>query len=203
MNGLHEQTIGDASRTLLDLLKTNLADIAAHIALASPTNAGTNRLTLFLYRVVESPELKNAPRLLRPANGNGGLIERPPPLTLDLYYLLTAYALADPLQAHRALSRAMRVFYDNGILHGSLLRADDPSTGLTEDSVLRVTLDPISMEEMSRIWGAFPDTPYEISVTYLVTPVPVESARTAARAPVVDQLHEHGQRDAELGAAGT
>jgi uncharacterized protein DUF4255 len=196
---VNDQTIRDASRTLLDLLKANLTDIPTQIALASPKNAGTNLLTLFLYRVVENPELKNANRLLRPANGNGGFIEQPPPLTLDLYYLLTAYALADPLQAHGALSRAMRVFYDNGILHGSLLHTDNPGTGLTEDSVLRITLDPLTMEEMSRIWGVFPDTPYEISVAYLVTPVPIESARTEPRAPVVDQIHEHGQRDAELG----
>lgn len=196
---MNDQTIRDASRTLLDLLKANLTDIPTQIALASPKNPGTNLLTLFLYRVVENPELKNADRLLRPANGNGGFIEQSPPLTLDLYYLLTAYALADPLQAHAALGRAMRVFYDNGILHGSLLHTDNPGTGLTEDSVLRITLDPITMEELSRIWGVFPDTPYEISVAYLVTPVPIESARTEPRAPVVDQVHEHGQRGAELG----
>jgi hypothetical protein len=92
----------------------------------------------------------------------------------------------------------MRVFYDNGILQGSLLRSDDPSTGLTQDSVLRITLTPISMEDMTRIWSVFPDTPYEISVTYLVTPVAIESARTEQSAPVVDQFHEHGQLGAEL-----
>jgi hypothetical protein len=205
MNGSHDQTIRDASRTLLDLLKTNLTDVADHIALVSPKNAGTNLLTLFLYKVLESPDLKNANRTLRLAQADGRLIEQPAPLTLDLYYLLTAHAGASPdlLESHRALSRAMRVLYDNGIVRGSLLRADDPSVGLTADSVLRITLDPITMEEMTRIWSVFPDTPYEISVTYLVTPVAIESARTAIAAPVVDQIHEHGQRGAELSAFRT
>jgi hypothetical protein len=67
---------------------------------------------------------------------------------------------------------------------------------LTSDAVLRVTLNPISMEDMTRIWSVFPDTQYELSVTYLVTPVPIESARTLGSAPVVDQIHDQGHLDA-------
>jgi Zn-dependent protease len=67
----------------------------------------------------------------------------------------------------------------------------------------RVTLNPITMEDMTRIWSVFPDTPYEISVSYLVTPVAIDSAREDIGAPVVDQVHEQGQRGAELTAAGT
>ena len=204
MNGTHVETLRDVSRTLVDLLKNNLTDVAGRIALASPKSAGTNLLTLFLYKVTENPDLKNAEHVMVP-QPDGSLIERRAPLSLDAYYLLTAHAgePPDPLETHRALSRAMRVFYDNGILQGSLLRADDPSTGLTADSVLRITLNPITMEDMTRIWSVFPDTPYEISVTYLVTPVAIDSAREDAGAPVVDQIHEHGHRGAELRAVRT
>jgi len=204
MNGTHVETLRDVSRTLVDLLKTNLTDVAGRIALASPKSAGTNLLTLFLYKVTENPDLKNADHVVV-QQPDGSLIERRAPLSLDAYYLLTAHAgePPDPLETHRALSRAMRVFYDNGILQGSLLRADVPSTGLTADSVLRITLYPITMEDMTRIWSVFPDTPYEISVTYLVTPVAIDSALEEAGAPVVDQIHEHGHRGAELSAVRT
>jgi hypothetical protein len=204
MNGPHFETLKDVSRTLLDLLKVNLADVADDIALASPKAAGTNLLTLFLYKVTENPDLKNAAHLVTP-RADGRLDSREAPLSLDAYYLLTAHAgePANHLEAHRALSRAMRVFYDNGILEGSLLRADDPSTGLTAESVLRLTLNPISMEEMTRIWSVFPDTPYEISVSYLVTPVAIDSARQFVGAPVVDQVHEQGHRGSELAEVGT
>ena len=40
MNGTHVETLRDVSRTLVDLLKTNLTDVAGRIALASPKNAG-------------------------------------------------------------------------------------------------------------------------------------------------------------------
>ena len=204
MNGPHFETLKDVSRTLVELLKANLTDVQDDIALASPKNPGTNLLTLFLYKVTENPDLKNADRLVVP-RPDGRVTERRAPMSLDAYYLLTAHAgePANHLEAHRALSRAMRVFYDNGILQGSLLRADDPSTGLTAESILRVTLNPMTMEDMTRIWSVFPDTPYEISVSYLVTPVAIDSAREDIGAPVVDQTHEQGQKGAELAAAGT
>jgi Pvc16 N-terminal domain len=196
MNGTHDETIRDVSRTLVDLLKANLPDVDTRIALASPKSAGTNLLTLFLYKVLENPYLKNQNVQLPPPGPDNRLLEQRTPLTVDLYYLLTAHAGEPPdlLEAHRALSRAMRVLYDNGILRGSLLRADDPSRGLTDDSILRVTLNPITMEDLTRIWSVFPDVPYEISLTYLVTPVVIESAQQASRAPVVDQVHDQGHR---------
>jgi hypothetical protein len=196
MNGAHFETLRDVSQTLVDLLKTNLDDVKNKIALASPKDPGVNLLTLFLYRVTENPDLRNADRLVG-QQANGRVVQRRAPLSLDAYYLLTAHG-PDLLAAHQALSRAMRVFYDNGVLQGSLLRATDPGKGLTELSVLRLTFDPLSMEEMARIWSVFPDTGYEISVGYLVTPVEIDSEREVAGAPVVDQVHEHGQRGAEL-----
>lgn len=194
-----DQTIQDVSQTLLELIKTTNIDVE----LSSPKSPNPKRLTLFLYKVLENAYLKNAESLTHETDVISGiLIQKQAPLTVDLYYLLTAHSFGTNgvLEAHKALSRAMRVFYDNGILRGSLLHTLDATTGLTDKSVLRVTLNPITMEDMTRIWSVFPDTPYEISVTYLVTPVEIESARQLGTAPVVDQIHEQGQRGTELQA---
>lgn len=195
---IRDQTIQDVSQSLLELIKTTLIDVE----LSSPKSPNPKRLTLFLYKVLENAYLKNAESLTHATDVNGILIQNQAPLTVDLYYLLTAHSFGTNgvLEAHKALSRAMRVLYDNGILRGSLLHTLDATTGLTDKSVLRVTLNPITMEDMTRIWSVFPDTPYEISVTYLVTPVEIESARQLGTAPVVDQFHEQGQRGAELQA---
>src|SRR5688572_18871775 len=107
-----DETIKDVSRTLVDLLKNSLTDVANRIALASPKNAGANLLTLFLYKVLENAYLKNQEPFEIAPSATGQLNEQLPPLTVDLYYLLTAHAGNDSLEAHRALSRAMRVFYD-------------------------------------------------------------------------------------------
>jgi hypothetical protein len=205
MSGTRFETLRDVSQTLLDLLRENLDDIDEDIALASPKNAGSNLLTLFLYKVTENPDLRNTDRRLSP-RVDGRLTADRAPLTLDAYYLLTAHALGDPpnqLEAHRALSRAMRVFYDNGIIVGSLLRADDPTTGLSAESALRLSFMPVTMEDMTRIWSVFPDTPYELSVAYLVTPVVIESARDVIGPPVVDQVHDQGHFTPEPQGAKT
>ena len=36
---------------------------------------------------------------------------------------------------------------------------------------VRLTPEPYPMEEMSRVWGLFPTTPYQTSIVYLATPV--------------------------------
>ena len=194
-----EETLPDVSSTLLRLLNDALTP--GTVTLAPPKNA-TSRLTLFLYKVLENPFLKNEERRVR-QDASGRLIEEPPPLFVDLYYLLTAHALTaqpdEPIKAQRALSRAMRLLYDNGILAGSSIQSTS-DLGLTSADTLRITLNPISMEDMTRIWSVFPDTQYELSVTYLVTPVPIQSARELGSAPVVDQIHDQGHLD--LPAAG-
>jgi Pvc16 N-terminal domain len=195
-----DETIPDVSETLLKLLQSTFT--ANEVVLGPPKSAGANTLlTLFLYKVTENPYLKNDNGLILQGQ-NGKLIEQQPPLVVDLYYLLTAHATGQNpfpfLNAHKALSRAMRVFYDNGILSGSVIQTSE--AGLTADTVLRVTLNPISMEDMTRIWSVFPDTQYELSVTYLVTPVPIESVRKLGSAPVVDQIHDQGHlHAAEVG----
>jgi uncharacterized protein DUF4255 len=197
VNGIHDQTIADVSTTLVELLKAELDDIKDRIALASPKTAGANLLTLFLYKVLENPFLKNDDRTLLPPNAAGLIVEKPAPLTVDLYYLLSAHSGGDAaalVEAHRALSRAMRVLYDHAVLQGSVLRSDS-ANGLTDRSVIRVTLNPITMEDMTRIWSVFPDTPYEISVTYLASPVEIELTEPVPTAPVVDQVHEQGHRE--------
>ena len=173
MSDPRDETICDVSATLLQLLKEDsrrgergarsAEERRHHAADAVPLQGDRERL----------PQRMTDRRSL-PAGVDGRLVEQEPPLIVDLYYLLTAHHATDQLEAHRGLSRAMRVFYDNAILRGSPIQ-DDQGRGLTSDTTLRITLNPISMEDMTRIWSVFPDTQYEISVTYLVTPVPIES----------------------------
>jgi hypothetical protein len=134
------------------------------------------RLTLFLYGVGENPHLKNQdfpePDPYR---------IQYPPLTLDLYYILTTYASTQvpdlterTLEEHRILGRAMRVLYDNAILRGTILQGRLAG----RDEELRVTLNPLSLDELNKIWTSFPNRSYRPSVGYLVTPAAIDSVRT-------------------------
>lgn len=182
--------IADVGQTLLDLLKESMQDLVspASIILASPgeIQAGDNpRLSLFLYQVVENAHLKNQERLALNADTLAY-----PPLTLDLYYMLTAYgapAIADKTQRsideHKVLGRAMRVLYDNAVVKGSMLRGSLAGT----DEELRLSLNSAGAEDLRALWGTFQDKPYRVSACYVVTPVRIDSTRRLDAKRVVEK----------------
>lgn len=192
---LSDTTIANVEETLIMLLRNNLRDLVDNpdeqIVPLSPADVADQqiRLTLFLYSLVETPSLRNEP--FRSLNSKES---RFPPLSLDLYYMLTCYAsttadnLTDrTLDTRLILGRAMRVFYDNGILSGTILQGDLAET----QEELRITLNPITVEDLTRIWSVFPDTSYRTSVSYLVTPVRIRSERIASAQRVISKETEH------------
>jgi hypothetical protein len=56
---------------------------------------------------------------------------------------------------------------------------------------VRVSLEPLTTEEASRIWALFPTANYRTSVAYLATPVWIDPPTEAPTAPPVveDQLY--------------
>jgi hypothetical protein len=182
--------IRDVEETLITLLRNNMADLVTppQIALVSPAQQAQGqdiRLSLFLYSIIENQYLKNSEnRVLDPTQ------TAIKPIYVDLYYLLTSYTsdrINEPtertLHARELLGRAMRVFYDNGILSGAALQGGLANT--TQE--LRLTLTPITVEDLTRIWSVFPNNAYQPSVSYLITPVQIDSARTESRQRVIEK----------------
>lgn len=180
--------IQDAGQTLIDLLRENMGDIINpdSIMLISPGEITGNdnvRISLFLYQVLENMHLKN--QEMQKIDSNKF---RYPPLALDLYYMLTTYPspqIPDRTERtkdeHMILGRAMQILYDNSILTGSILRGS-----LAENSEeLYVTLSPMSIDDMTKIWTTFQGRPFKPSPCYLVTPVNIDSARPEISVPRV------------------
>ena len=182
--------IRDVGETLVSLLRDNLSGLvqnpAEEIVLLPPAEAKTGgvRLTLFLYSIAPAVELRN--ELEIPGLRTGDEAVSAP---LDLYYLLTAFAPPEgtnpterTLESHHMLGEAMRVFFDNGTLTGSVLKGDLP-----RDEELRLTLQPMTVEDLTRIWSVFPESVLHASVSYLVTPVRLRSTRTRGGARVIER----------------
>ena len=188
--------IRDAGLTLIELLRDSLVanpptaerpiSSRDQIALLSPRDVNQNsniRLTLCLYSIAPSVALRNDLEVPGSLAFNGELSQ-----PLDLYYLLTAVGAVtqDPsdqtLDAQLLLGFAMRVFFDNGILAGSTLQGD-----FHPDEELRLTLQPMTVEDLTRIWSVFPDSVLRASVSFLLTPVRLRSIRTQAGAPVTSR----------------
>jgi hypothetical protein len=97
--------------------------------------------------------------------------ESPAPLPLLLYYLITPIT-ADPVTSQNLLGKVLQVFNDNAILRGGSLRG--VLQGTSEQ--LRLNLEALTLEELSLVWYALSE-PYQLSVTYLVQVVNIDSDR--------------------------
>jgi len=109
-----------------------------------------------------------------------------PPLALDLFYLVTAYGSKDDeTLSHRLLGQAMRCLHDHALLGTEELRNALPGNDLhAQGERVRITHQPLSLEEMSKLWTAF-QTQYRISSAYKVSVVLIESTKEVKSAPPV------------------
>lgn len=178
------KAIGAVSASLKALLEDRMeASIDVTIAPPDVVLPGrTARINLYLYRITENAALKNQEI---PGHGHPASYGHPP-LSLNLHYLVTAYPGNEKTddadrKAQEALGDAMRVLHDYAILTPDLLDKDPPHKRLL-DPILRdafervkITLEPMSLDDLSRIWTAMPQANFRRSVSYEVSVVQIES----------------------------
>jgi hypothetical protein len=140
-------------------------------------NVPGNQLNIFLYHVTLAAAFRNMP-VPGPVRGDTGA----PPLPLCLHYLLTAYGENDDEGAtsHRVLGTAMSTLHDHTLLTAEDMRAAlGPGTTVDlqhQREGLRITHQPLSLEETSKLWTTF-QTQYRVSAAYEVSVVLIDSAR--------------------------
>lgn len=131
------------------------------------------RITLYLYRVTVNEHARQQ----RPAHRPEGL---PPPLSLDLHFLLTAWSSSaeDELVT---LAWAMRQLYMHPLLDASSLT---PNAGWRRDEVVQIIPSELPTEDMMRIWDAL-EPGYRLSVSYIARLVRLDPDAVDEAAPVV------------------
>jgi hypothetical protein len=159
-----------------------LIDNENRISLQSPKDLAEDnsvRLSVYLYRLIEDPHLKN-----QPMGAGEGRRQRVAPLALDLFYLVTPL-VGTPREQQIVLGKAMEVFFDRALLEGADL---SPAMNAAGEEV-RVVLNPESLEETTRVWQAL-DLCYRLSVCYVVRVVMVDSRRSRVGTPVLSREGE-------------
>ncbi len=121
-----------------------------------------NIVSLFLYQIVENNFMKNE-ELQRVDNDK----LQNPPLALDLMYLVTTYGKDRKL----ILGAVMQILYDNAVFKGKILNKN-----LVGKDEIKIFFNPLSLDDLTKIWGAFKNVPYRLSVSYMISPVRIESA---------------------------
>jgi hypothetical protein len=170
--------VTETLRTLLyNGLKTDFDSVT--VTSKSPDKArenssNSNQLNLFLYHIAFNANRRN---MDFPQKGKKAEIANPP-LALDLFYLITAYAADnDDVMAHRILGRAMNIMNDRSVLKSEDL-AKPPETDKEKFSPqlesIRIVPQLLTSDEVSKMWTAF-QTPFRISAAYGISAVLVDS----------------------------
>ena len=179
--------IRDVSETLKSLIQANIPELTAanRIVFESPaevTPGGQPRLSMFLYKVRYNKYLRNEVRI---RTAPDQLQDKP--MVLDLLYLMTPYSNNTETELI-IIEKLMSLFYDNAVLRGTQLEGDLEANG---NDALRIVPDDLSVDEIEKLWTAFPNKAYRLSIPFIVSPVCVPSSRLRTVPPVV-------QRDIEL-----
>lgn len=174
LNGVTaDPDLSDATVTVLPLDKARGSNTA-------------NQLNLFLYQVLPDAAWRN----MNIPTQVGPLETGTPPLPLTMHYLLTAFGRDDDATlpfGHHLLGQAMSVLYDHALLGPDEIRAATavplPTSNLDQQiERVRITLQPLSLEEISKLWTGFA-TQYRLSVGYEVSVALIDSTQSK-RAPL-------------------
>ena len=185
--------IYDVTQALRERLKQSLAEAALPNSgdvfvgpLDDPLAQGAS-LILFLYRIAPNATLRNQAHRTLDDNSPPEVVSYDNALPLLLYYLITTgtrpVTEQDPLLT--VLGHVMRDLNEDPDLAGPEIAHE----------AVRVSLDPVSTEEMSRIWTLFPTANYRTSVAYVATPVWLDpKAPPSGAAKVIDDQLRAGAR---------
>lgn len=173
---------------------------------------------VFLYQVTPNAAWRN--QELPTRRGDGTTASRPQ-TALDLHYLLTFFGDEMDQEPERLLGSVVSALYASPTLTRERLQAILPAShalggsGLERQvDVVRFVPSPLSIDEMSKLWGMFVQTPYRLSAAYsgsvvLIEPedVAVQPALPVRRRnvyvetldrPIVDAVHGADGPDAPI-----
>lgn len=132
-------------------------------------STGKKILNMYLYYVEESIITKNQEFLDDPISKKLKF----PPLSLNLYYLMTPLMVEGdyhnrPLVEQSMLGKAMRILHENATIPAANLKGSLK----TATEQVKITLNPIKIEEITKIWNAITN-PFRLSVPYVVSVVQI------------------------------
>ena len=152
------------------------------------------RVHIYLYQVSPNAAWRN--RDLPTRNSDGELVQRPR-VALDLHYLLTFFGDDMLLEPQRMLGNVALALHTKPVLTRKMIEnsiANSDYQFLAEsnlaDEIELVKFTPLalSLEELSKLWNVFFQTPYALSVAYQATVVLIEGeAKPRAVLPVLQR----------------
>ncbi|MDI1292352.1 MAG: DUF4255 domain-containing protein [Methylobacter sp.] len=173
----------------------------AEVIIGRPQNtppANTQRwVQLCLYQVMSNPALRNADL---PTRNPAGKITQRPQVALDLHYLLAFYGDEKELEPQRMLGAVTRDLHANPVLlrkavHDAIASRTELTDSNLDEAIeqIRLTSIPLNLDELSKLWSVFFQTPHALSIAYRASVVVIDTDDAVNPAPPVLQRGQNDQ----------
>jgi len=191
--------VATVTATIRDVLQVSVGtDVAgATVTTQRPdgtTGGGTTApaVNIYLYRVSPNAAFRNADL---PTRNSGGQLLQKPQVALDLHYLFTFQGDETTLEPQRLLGSVERTLHAQSTLSRQAIAKTSASHPFLAKSnladqieLVRFTPSELSLEELSKLWSVFFQTPYSLSVVYQGTVVLIETDDVVRKAlPVLSR----------------
>ncbi|MEL6381213.1 MAG: DUF4255 domain-containing protein [Cyanobacteria bacterium J06626_18] len=176
----------------------------ARITTVSPSEIGNGTpdtgVNIFLYQVITNPALHNMDAT--PLRAKGNPVKRQS--AMDLYYMFSFYGNNNELAPQRLLGSVVQALNDQRVISERMLEdacSDSTYSFLRGsdlfDQVQQITLIPLNLnlEDLSKTWSVFFQTPYVLSIAYKALVVLIEGKESKDRGLPI--------RDRRLGGVAT
>lgn len=213
--------IATITATLQRILQTAVQNDVegARITTVSPSDVGKGTpetgVNIFMYQVITNPALHNLDAT--PFRSRGTPTKRQ--AALDMFYIITVYGNNNELTPQRLLGSVVQTLNDKRVITRDMIReaCNDSTLSFLRDSnladqVQQINVLPLdlTLEDLSKTWSVFFQTPYMLSIAYKVMAVlvegkepylrglPVRDRRTGGMAafpaqPCIDQVAAQGE----------
>jgi len=155
----------------------------ARITTVSPSEVGQGTpetgVNIFMYQVSTNPALHNVD--VTPMRSRGNTPKRQ--AALDLYYMLSCYGNNNELAPQRLLGSVVQAMNDRRVINQEMIQAacQDATLAFLRNSnlshqVQKINILPLdlNLEDLSKTWSVFFQTPYILSVAYKALVVMVD-----------------------------
>jgi Pvc16 N-terminal domain len=145
-------------------------------------------ITVFCYQVTPDVATRNANLPTRASDGT--LVNRAT-AALDLHYLISAYGEENELVGQRLLGSVVRTLYEIPLLPRDVIEQAAQRPYLAGSDLagapqrVRFTPTQMDVDETSKLWGMFHQTPYVLSVVYQAALVLVDGRQVPPQRPPV------------------
>jgi hypothetical protein len=145
-----------------------------------PPQADPQRIgcTIFLYRTTINAFLRNDDL---PTRDDGGQFVKRPRVTVDADYLMTFAGDETTLEAQRFLGAVVSTLHAQPFLSQDAVRRTISGTSYLRasdfDPQTKVRLVPLAIDHqlIAQLWSTFPQVPYNVSVLYTATSIPIDA----------------------------